>query len=326
MNKTNKIKVIVITGPTATGKTSLAVKIGRSYNGEIISADSRQVYRGLDIGTGKDIEEYGTGDNAVKYHLIDIASPRKEYNLRQFNLDAINLINNIENNNKLPIIAGGSVLYIDSLISNYDFPRLPPDEEIRERFKNKSTSDLIEFLEANYPDIIKRQTSDLTRPRLTRLIEAVLSKRNRRHSDASNFEWLIVGTFFQRSMVHKRIELRLDERLSNGMIEEIELLHKQGVSWERLDSFGLEYRYVSKMLKNEVSFAEMRLTLLAKIRKLARSQDVWFRKLEKKGHKIHWIPKGDFNKASLLISDFLKNKPIPEPTTRLMDIYYGPKS
>ena len=146
-----KIKVIIVTGPTATGKTSLAVKLAREFNGEIISADSRQVYKGLDLGTGKDIEEYGRDDNAVKYHLIDNCFPDEIYHLKQFNYDAKKLIVDITSRNRLPIIAGGTALYIDSLISNYEFPLSAPDLQLRNNIKNKTSEDIADYLKVNPP-------------------------------------------------------------------------------------------------------------------------------------------------------------------------------
>ena len=140
-----KLKILIITGPTATGKTSLAVKLAQKFSGEIISADSRQVYKGLDIGTGKDIEEYGTGINAVKYHLIDNCDPKQFYNLKQFNTDAKVLIKKISIKNKLPIISGGTALYIDSLVSNYNFPISAPDIRLRTELKAKKTQELIDY-------------------------------------------------------------------------------------------------------------------------------------------------------------------------------------
>lgn len=326
----NTIKVVAVVGPTATGKTSLAVKLARIFDGEIISADSRQVYKGLDIGTGKDLEEYTDGGCSVKYHLIDILSPEKEYNLKQFNLDAKNLIFEITSREKLPMVVGGSALYLDSLFSDYEFPLAPPNLELRNKLKNQTAEQLAEYLSKNYPEIFNQVDNKNSRPRLIRVLEEIWARDDKNipkfKSEYPKIEWLILGTFYRREEVHKRIEKRLDERLKGGMIEEIEHLHEQGVSWKRLDSFGLEYRYLSRYLKGEIDYETMRNNLLANIRRLARSQDIWFRKIEKKGHKIYWLVNGDVNKATELTKLFLNESPLPEPELKLKDIYYGPKS
>ena len=163
---------------------------------------------------------------------------------------------------------------------------------------------------------------------MIRALESIFSTEKQcfESSNNINFEWLIIGAYFERTKVHERIANRLELRIEEGMIDEVENLHKNGLSWERLDSFGLEYRYISKYLKKELTLTEMKLALLAKIRKLARSQDVWFRKMEKKGHNIYWAKNGEYLYCSKLIKDFLNNKPLPEPSIRLMDVLYGPKA
>ena len=274
------VKVVIITGPTAAGKTTLGCKIAGFFDGEIISADSRQVYRGLDLGTGKDLCEYCSNGKKIPYHLIDIRAPNEEYNLRQFNSDAYEKIADISGRDKLPIIVGGSPLYIDSLISSYDFPLASPDYELRKTLRNQSAEELREYIRKNIPEAYEKIGNDGSRPRLIRVIEDFLGAGKKKEADPRqtqkvNCEWLILGAFFDRKEIHSRIEKRLDERIQQGMIEEVNALHASGVSWERLDSFGLEYRYVSIYLRRKISLEEMRNTLLAKIRGFARSQDIW---------------------------------------------------
>jgi len=327
----NFIKTVIVTGPTATGKTALGCKLAVFFDGEIISADSRQVYKGLDIGTGKDLLEYSLQGEKITYHLIDIVDPNSEYNLRRFNYDAYEQIAEISSRNKLPIIVGGTPLYIDSLISDYDFPLAGPDYELREMIKSQSAEEIGEYIKRKFPEAYKQIDNKQSRPRLVRVLELFLGKRDKEFSEGHGTfkpkcKWLILGTFFDRKEVHSKIERRFDERIEQGLIEEVANLNKLGVSWSRLDSFGLEYRYVSMYLQGIIKFDEMRNILLARIRRFARSQDVWFRKMENKGHKIYWIPKADFNQAKEIVSDFISDKNILEPRIRLKDIYYGKKT
>jgi tRNA dimethylallyltransferase len=322
-----KNKVIIITGPTATGKTSLGISIARNFNGEVISADSRQVYKGLDIGTGKDLVDYSSGGQTVAYHLIDIVSPMEEYNLKEFYIDANEKIKEIINKKKQPIIVGGTALYIDSLISSYKFPIAPPDQILRDSIKDKSSQEIADYLKKNYPKEYAKIDLKKSKPRLTRALEKVLSTpKTAAKATYDKNDYLIIGTYYPRLEVHDRIEKRLDERLSEGMIDEIKHLHDNGVTWERLDRFGLEYRYISLYLQNKISYDEMRSTLFARIRRLARRQDIWFRKIEIAGHKIHWIKKGDYGQASSLIEKFLNNETLPDPEIKLSNIHYGKKT
>jgi tRNA dimethylallyltransferase len=330
MNKDNT-KVVIVTGPTATGKTSLAVELARKFNGEIISVDSRQVYKGLDLGTGKDLDEYISGGTPIKHHLIDILRPEEIYSLKQFNIDSKREIFNISQKNKLPILAGGTVSYLDSLLSDYQFPLPAPDETIRKEICNKSTSEIAEYIKLNSPDLYKSIDNKTSRPRLVRYYEKIFIKQNNQKELSNkekkqNYNWLILGTYFPRKKVHKNIKNRMFARIEAGMIEEVEKLHNDGVTWERLDSYGLEYRYISQYLKKEISYNEMCEKLLAKIRRLARSQDIWFRKLENNGHNIYWLEEQNLKQSETLIENFLNNKPLQPPKIRLKDIYYGPKS
>jgi tRNA dimethylallyltransferase len=320
-------KAIVVTGPTATGKTRLAIELARDFCGEIVSADSRQVYRGMDIGTGKDLSEYALGGEDVPHHLIDIVSPLDEYNLMRFRLDAARAVNNILSRDFLPIVAGGSPLYIDSLISDYDMEGAPPNREFRESLKDISTEELLELLARESGGVPLHLAENPNRKRIIRAIErareAAGETRMSHESLPDNLQWLIIGVYFHRSEVHKRIEERLDSRLRSGMVDEVRHLHdEQGVSWEKLEFFGLEYKYVSLFLQGELSEREMRDTLLIKIRQFAKRQDIWFRKMERAGHVIHWIPKGDTDEATLLIRAFLNGEQPPKPIIRISEIKY----
>ena len=278
----DSVKIIVILGPTATGKTALAVKMAKIFDGEIISADSRQVYKGMDIGSGKDIAEYGN----VPYHLIDIADPASDiYNLGLFCKDAWQAIKDIYAKGKLPIICGGTALYIAALLDGYRLPggALPPRTYDTPRIRQN-------------PDAPPSFTPPFA------------------------VEPLIMGVLYPRLTVRERIAQRLDARLEAGMVEEVKKLHDENrVSFEKLESFGLEYREISLYLQNRCSFEEMRSQLLNKIRQFAKRQDIFFRKLEREGHQIHWLAAAVDPDPEGLIRDFLQNKKIAEPTFRLCD-------
>ncbi len=277
----DSVQILVITGPTATGKTRLAVDLAQHFNGEIISADSRQVYRGMDIGSGKDLAEYGS----IPYHLIDIADPASEvYNLGRFCRDAWQAIGDIADRNKLPIVCGGTALYIAALLDSYRLPggELPPRSYDTPRIRQNPDA----------PD-------SFTPP--------------------FSLSPLIMGVYYPRTTVRKRIEQRLDTRLNNGMIEEVKLLHEQGVSYETMEFFGLEYREISLYLQNRCSLPEMRETLLNRIRQFAKRQDIFFRKLEREGHRIYWLSEGKDPDPFVLTQKFLAGKSLPEISFRLCD-------
>ena len=270
---TNPVKTVVITGPTATGKTALAVKLAQEFSGEIISADSRQVYRGMDIGSGKDLSEYGT----VPYHLIDIADPAEQtYNLFEFCRDAFAAIADINSRGKLPILCGGTALYLHALLQNYQLPggKLPERRSGAARIRQQGTE----------PAFVPPFQLDA----------------------------LVMGVLYPRLTVRQRIEERLDARFASGMIEEVASLHASGVSYEKLEFFGLEYREIARYLQNLCSFDEMRKTLLNRIRQFAKRQDIFFRKMEREGISIHWLREGKEPDPRKLLEAFIKDDPLPE--------------
>lgn len=290
---------VVVLGPTACGKTSLAVHIARLFSGEIISADSRQVYRGLDLGTGKDLDEYGD----IPYHLIDIISLPEEYNVFRFRQDFYAVLQEIKKRGNLPILAGGTGLYLDSVIRNYDFTEVPENPVLRNELETLDVERLVERLskvkasrrEKVHPD----DTAD--RKRLIRAIEIAEAGQDSSavslhiESAGKNFNPFIIGVRFPRDEIRNRIKIRLDSRIEAGMVEEVGALHKSGVSWERLDRLGLEYRYISRYLQGFMDFEGFRNILLTEICRFAKRQETWFRRMERCGVKIHWIDRG--NKA-----------------------------
>ena len=318
-------QTLIITGPTASGKTRLAVELARKFRGEIISADCRQVYRGLDIGTGKDLDEYGTPSNHVPYHLIDICEPEDEFNLLRFVQLATVAINDISERGFLPIIAGGTPLYLSALLNGYDLPGGKPDPELRAELESLTDDELIAKLHSIATPQLLSRVDTTQRKRIIRAIEIAMNPEAATPASKPLSTPLILAPFYDRATIRQRIMERLDLRLNNGLVEEVQNLHQQGVSWERLDWYGLEYRYVSKYLRGTYTFQQMRDKLLNKIRNFAKSQDIWFRKLERQGHVIHWIPNGDFNMATSLVSAWLSGHPLPPPEIVLDNIHYGAK-
>lgn len=277
--------LIILLGPTASGKTRLGVELANAFKGEIISADSRQVYRGMDIGTGKDLKEYGL----IPYHLIDIASPGHEYNLFEFAKDFCNSFETIQNNQTLPILVGGTALYLDAIINRYTLPIAKPDESISRQLNEKTHAELITELYSLNP--AQHNTTDtLDKQRLIRAIEIARS----RYGDQPALLWpdftpLILGISVPRDETRRRITARLKQRLKEGMIEEVQRLHHQGLSWQQLDFYGLEYRYVSLYLKGELNYNDMVQKLNSAIHRFAKQQEKWYRKMSRSGHQIHWL-------------------------------------
>lgn len=323
---TQNHKTVFVIGPTATGKTRMAVHIANRFDGEIIGADSRQVYQGLDIGTGKDLDEYHAVTPPVQYHLIDVAKPDEDYNLFRFVADARHAMTDIHRRNRLPVVAGGTPLYVKALLENYDIDGGPPNPELRNQLETLDREQLIDKLRRLDPERLEK--TDLSqRPRIIRAIEIAMTTADAKTPACThNIHPLILAPYHPRKTVHKRIEERLDKRLELGLVQEVQSLHAQGLSWERLHYFGLEYRYVAKYLQQQLSHNEMREQLLTRIRRFCKAQDIWYRRFERDGWNIHWIPQGDITQTLELVDAFLDNQHIPEPTFRLDNITYGPRS
>ncbi|MCK5804770.1 MAG: tRNA (adenosine(37)-N6)-dimethylallyltransferase MiaA [Lentisphaeria bacterium] len=316
---------LVVLGPTATGKTRLAVTLARALAGEIVSADSRQVYRGLTIGTGKDLADYGSGDQAVPHHLIDVVDPDEDYHLFRYALEARQAIADIARRGRLPIIVGGTPLYINALLDEYTLEGGGPDPDLRAKLECQSDDQLLERLHHEAPDIHAR-VDTTQRKRIIRALEIALTRTPPDDRPLPPLDALLLAPYYHRTETHARIKTRLDARLEEGMIDEVRQLHKNGLTWERLDQFGLEYRHVAAFLKGETSLSQMHDTLYFRIRRFCKSQDSWFRKMERAGKIIHWLPGGDTSRALNLAHLFLDGKPLPPPDFQLKDITYGPRS
>lgn len=282
-------ELMVILGPTATGKTALAVKAARTMNAEIVSADSRQIYRGLDIGTGKDLSEYSEGGTAIPYHLIDFLNPGDSYNTFQFKADATEVIREIESRGKLPLVCGGTGLYIESLLLDYHFSSATRQEDFRREAEHMENSVLARQIEVLGGELSKEDKGN--RHRLVRKLEVMLfSEEQKEMRESLKIEKLhVFGIDLPREIIRKRITDRLIFRLENGMVEEVQSLLDAGVSPKWLDALGLEYRYVSRHLKNEMTYQEMFTQLETAIHQFAKRQSTWFRRMEKRGIKINWI-------------------------------------
>ena len=282
-------KLLTITGPTACGKTSLAAELAYQLGGEIISADSRQVFRGMDIGTGKDLADYHIHDTDIPYHLIDIHDAGYEYNVYQFQNDFIRAFNDIVGRGRQPILCGGTGMYVEAVVKGYQLADAPIDPEFRQRMAAYSDEELT----ARLACLIKlhNHTDTETRDRLLRALE--IQEYRLQHPDAyphmPDMEHLIIGVSYPREKVIERIGIRLRQRLEEGMVEEVQRLLDSGVPAERLLRYGLEYKHVTRYLRRECSYEEMYENLYTDIRRFSKRQMTWFRRMERQDIPIHWI-------------------------------------
>lgn len=312
-SKTTKEKVVVILGTTAGGKTGLGVKLADIFNGEIISADSRQVYRGMDIGSGKDLPDYtikkpGGKSKQIKYHLIDVASPKTEFNLKKYQKLAFKAVADVLKRKKLPLIVGGTGLYLQAVVDNYHLSSVKPDSKLREELELLSASELYDrLLEKHQAFAKKLNNSDRNNKRhLIRYLEVLDGDLSYQAKTAEPlYDFLLLGIDLPKDILRARIRKRLEERLADGvMVDEIKRLHQEGVSWKRLEGFGLEYRYISFYLQGKMEYEEMVEKLFTAICQFSKRQKSWYRRWEKQGKKIHWIK--DLEEASGLVEEFIK--------------------
>ena len=283
------MKLITILGPTATGKTTLAAHLAYHINGEIISADSRQVFRNMNIGTGKDYEDYFVEGTQIPYHLVDIADPGEEFSVFSFQKNFIDAFDKIKSENKTPILCGGTGMYIESVLRNYKLLEVPVNKQLREKLLNHSEKELAEILSGLRS--LHNTTDTLDKERLIKAIEIETFYKNNPDSKTVNpeFDSFVFGLNYDRKIVRERITARLIQRLEGGMIEEVHALLSNGVSPQRLKMYGLEYRYITQFLLNEISHDEMFKLLNIAIHQFAKRQMTFFRHMEKNGIKINWI-------------------------------------
>ena len=284
-----KNKLITILGPTATGKTKLASHIAFHLGGEIISADSRQVFKRMNIGTGKDIEDYIVNGIKIPYHLIDIAEPGEEFSVFDFQKKFINAYQNIISKNKIPVLCGGTGLYIESVLKKYNLIEVPENKKLRIELFEKSEFELAEILSSLKS--LHNTTDTINKERLIRAIEIeyFLKENPKEKLNFPEFNSYVFGINYEREKVVQRITLRLKERLQTGMVEEVKSLLDEGIPANRLKSYGLEYKFITQYLLNEISYNEMFTLLDIAIHQFSKRQMTWFRRMEKTGIKINWI-------------------------------------
>ena len=279
----------VILGPTASGKTEVAVDLALKTRGEVISADSRQVYRGMDLGTGKDLNEYQTGHGKVPFHMIDIAEAGYQYNVYQYQKDFLKVFNDLREREVFPVMCGGSGMYLEAVLKGYQLIQVPVNEKRREELREMSLEELTELL-ATYKKI--NNTSDIeNKKRAVRAIEIEEYRIGNPEIELSFpvINSLIVGIHIDRETRRRRITSRLNQRLENGMAEEVKGLLDQGLKPEELIYYGLEYKYLTLYVTGKLTFEEMRDQLNIAIHQFAKRQMTWFRKMEREGFNIHWI-------------------------------------
>lgn len=298
--------MVVITGPTASGKTRLASLLAYQLDGEIISADSRQVYRKMDLGTGKDYDDYIVNETTIPAHLIDIREPGYKYNVYEYQNDFFRIFEEIKNRNKFPVMCGGTGLYIQAVLDRFKMVHVPPDPELREELKDKSLKELSTIL-ASFKKLHNTTDTDTVKRAIRSIeIETYYQNHPEIEIELPKMNPLLIGVDIDRELRRDKITRRLKERLKQGMIEEVEKLIGAGTSPEDLIYYGLEYKYVTRYVTGEISYNEMFEGLNIAIHQFAKRQMTWFRGMERKGHKITWVDaKKDANENVKFIVNLL---------------------
>lgn len=288
--QTKKYNLITILGPTASGKTSVAVNVALALDGEVISADSRQVYRRMDLGTGKDYADYLINGKQIPYHLIDIVDAGYEYNVFEYQKDFLKVFEEIKNRGKLSVMCGGSGLYLEAILKNYKLIHVPVNEELRKKMDGKKLDELTEILKS-YKSELHNQTDIENEKRAVRAIE--IEEFYLSHPEINTgmptIKSLVVGVQFDRQSRRKRITTRLRQRLRDGMLDEVQRLLDSGLTPEQLTYYGLEYKFMTQHLTGELTYHEMFDGLNVAIHQFAKRQMTWFRRMEKQGIEIRWL-------------------------------------
>lgn len=289
-----KNDLLIILGPTASGKTKLAVSIANEFGGEIISADSRQIFRGMDIGTGKDLAEYRIEDKQIPFHLIDIVDAGEKYHVNLFKEDFYRSLQIVRDHNAMPILCGGTGMYIHSLLQNHEFTAIPIDENLRTDLQQKPKDFLINHLNS-YPKNLRENADYSSVKRLIRAIEIAeyLKNNDFKKIERPQFNPLIIGLNNEVEARRKKILDRLELRLKNGLIEEVEALIAKGITIDMLTFYGLEYKFIAAYLTNQFDLETLKETLGVAICQFAKRQMTFFRKMEKDGVQINWLDAND---------------------------------
>lgn len=292
------IPMITILGPTASGKTDIAAHLAAELSAEIISADSRQVYRRMDIGTGKDLADYVVDGKRVPYHLIDIVEPGTKYNLFEYQRDFLEAYNDIRNRGKNVILCGGTGLYIESVLKGYRLIPVPENKELRHELEGKSLLELtsiLERLKAENNSNMHNSTDVDTSKRAIRAIEIEMAYKEA-HVEERTFpkiDNVIIGVGIDRDLRRMKITRRLDQRLQDGMVDEVKSLLDSAIPADDLIYYGLEYKFVTEYILGKSTFEEMHRSLEIAIHQFAKRQMTWFRGMERRGFTIHWIDAAD---------------------------------
>ncbi len=282
--------LITILGPTATGKTGIAANLAALIEGEVISADSRQVYRGMDLGTGKDYEDYFVNGVEVPSHLVDIENAGVHYNVYRFQTDFIQVFDEIKSRNKFPVLCGGSGLYLEAILKNYKLIEVPPNKELRKNLEGKSLAELTEILKEMKPKLHNFTDVETDRRAVRAIeIEKYYSENPKFDDKFPDVKSLNIGVKFDRELRRHRITTRLKQRLEDGMLNEVQTLLDSGLTPKQLIYYGLEYKFLTLHLIGELSYNEMFDKLEIAIHQFAKRQMTWFRGMEKRGTKIYWI-------------------------------------
>jgi tRNA dimethylallyltransferase len=302
--------LITILGPTATGKTKIAAYLANKLNGEIVSADSRQVYKYMDIGTGKDLDDYIFDGNIIPYHLINIAEPNEEYNLFRFKSDFNQAYEKIKAAGKLPFLVGGTGMYLSAILQSYKLNKADFSKQREDKLNQLSKQTLRKILldlksqQHNVTDLIDKE----------RIIKAIIVEEANQFDDNQNktsVSSLTIGIKLERSEIKSRITSRLKQRLDGGMIDEVENLLSMGISHDKLLFFGLEYKFISLYLRNELNYNDMYQKLNSAIHSFAKRQMTWFRKMEREGIKINWFDGKDYDMVLSFIRERMEKNAKP---------------